>query len=104
MRDGSFPPRPRTLPQNAKLHAMLDEIAAQSTLNGRTLTNKEWKIVMISGHAIATNEDVDLICGIEGEWCNLRESSASMSVERTTSLIEYIAAWAAQNGVRFKFD
>jgi hypothetical protein len=94
----------RSLAQNALLHAMFGELAKQGTYLGRKLTPNQWKTLMISGHAVAVGIGADVIPGIEGEFVNVRESSAQMSVARMTSLIEYIHAWAAENGVRFSQD
>jgi hypothetical protein len=97
-------PPTRSLEQNAKLHAMFGELAAKGVYLGRRLSLNQWKTLMISGHAVATGLGVDMIPGIENEFVNIRESSAQMGVARMTSLIEYIHAWAAENGVQFKQD
>ena len=91
----------RSLEQSAKLHAMFGELAIKAKWQGEKLTPEQWKMLMISAHAIATGEPCKLTVGIEGEMVNLRESSAKMSVKRMSSLIEYIHAWAAQNEVVF---
>lgn len=91
----------RSLEQNAKLHALFSELARKAKLCGRSYTANQWKTLMISGHAIATGLGVEMVPGVEGEFVNIRESSASMTVARMTSLIEYIHAWGAQNGAHF---
>jgi hypothetical protein len=97
-------PPTRSLEQNAKLHAMFGELEKKAKYLGRRLTLNQWKTLMISGHAVATGLGADMVPGIEGEYVNIRESSAQMSVARMTSLIEYIHAWAAMNNVQFKQD
>jgi hypothetical protein len=92
----------RTIEQNAKLHALFGELAHQATWAGSKLTAEQWKVLMISAHTIAAKEPCKMVIGLEGEVVNLRESSAQMSVARMISLIEYIHAWGAQNGVKFK--
>jgi hypothetical protein len=94
-------PKTRSLEQNAKLHAMFGELEKQAQHLGRRLTAQQWKTLMISGHAIATGLGVEMVPGLEGEFVNIRESSAQMSVARMTSLMEYMQAWAAENNVRF---
>lgn len=91
----------RNLDQNAKFHAMLGDIARQAKWCGRKLKPEQWKVLLISGHAIATKEGADVLPGLEGEYVNIRESSAEMSVGRMASLIEYTTAWATGQGVRF---
>ena len=92
----------RTVEQNSKLHALFGELAHQAKWSDSKLTAEQWKVLMISAHTIATKEPYRMVIGIEGEVVNLRESSAQMSVARMISLIEYIHAWGAQNGVKFK--
>lgn len=92
----------RTVEQNAKLHALFGELSHQAKWADSKLTAEQWKVLMISAHTIATKEPCRMVIGIEGEVVNLRESSAQMSVARMISLIEYIHAWGAQNGVVFK--
>lgn len=97
-------PPTRSLEQNAMLHAMFCELAKQAKYMGRALTAYQWKNLLISGHSIAVGLAPEIVPGIEGEFINLRESSAQMTIARMTSLIEYIHAWAAENGIQFKQD
>lgn len=92
-------PRTRSLDQNAKLHAMFADVAKQAALHGRKLTAEQWKVVFISGHAVATGIGADLLPGIEGEFVNIRESSARMGIARMASLIEYMLAWGVDNSI-----
>ncbi|WP_144156533.1 recombination protein NinB [Paraburkholderia sp. BCC1885] len=92
-------PATRSIDQNAKLHAMFADVARQSALHGRKLTADQWKVIFISGHAVATGLGADLLPGIEGEFVNIRESSARMGVKRMASLIEYMLAWGADNEI-----
>ncbi|PIT43392.1 recombination protein NinB [Snodgrassella alvi] len=87
--------------QNAKLHAMLGDIAKQKTFNGKKLSIEQWKMIFVSGHRIATGGQAEMAIGLEGEIINLRESTAQMGVKRMASLIEYITAWGAENDVKF---
>lgn len=92
----------RTLEQNAKLHAMLSDIAQQATYQGDRMDIDGWKNLFVSGHTIATKEPYKLVMGLEGELVNVRERTSKMGVRRLASLIEYVGAWAAENGVVFK--
>lgn len=91
--------RTRSLDQNAKLHALFSEAAKSHTWQGRKLTPTQWKVLFISGHSMATGRGADMVPGLEGEFVNIRESSASMSVSRMTSLIEYVQAWMVEQEV-----
>ena len=94
-------PMTRNLEQNAKFHAMCQDVANQAEFMGRKLSMEQWKVLFISGHAIATNQKADVVPGLEGEFVNIRESSAKMSVSRMASLIEYVTAYGVANGVKF---
>ena len=90
------PPR-RSLDQNARLHAMLSDIAASGfEWAGCRRTVDELKVLFVSAHAIAEGRNQEVVRGLEDEPVALRESTASMSKDRLGSLMEYIAAWCAQ--------
>ena len=82
--------------QNAKFHAMCSDLAKSGAQwAGKPRTADQWKVLLVSGHAMATKQGADMVPGIEGEYVNLRESTALMSVKRSSSLIEYTAAFMA---------
>lgn len=87
-------PLTRSLEQNAKFHAICSELAG-TVWAGKPRSADEWKVLLISGHAVATKQAIDVVPGLEGEFINLRESSARMSVARASSLIEYAESWLA---------
>lgn len=91
----------RNLDQNARFHAMLGDIARQVQWCGKWLKPEQWKVLLISGHAVATRQQAEIVPGLEGESVNIRESSAQMSVGRMASLIDYVHAWAAGYDVKF---
>jgi hypothetical protein len=93
-------PATRKLDQNSMLHALFGHVAKQAKWMGRTLNAVQWKVLFISGHAAATGLGSDMVPGLEGEFANIRESSAEMSIARMSSLIEYVLAWCANNGIR----
>lgn len=90
----------RSLDQNAKFHAICSDLA-RSTLEwaGSRRTADEWKVLLVSGHTKATDGEVDVVPGIEGEFVNIRESTARMTVARAASLLEYTIAFCAAHGV-----
>ena len=90
----------RNLEQSAKFHAICGEIAKLHKFAGALRTPEQWKMLLISGHAVATKQGSEMLPGLEGEWCNLRESSAKMSVRRMASLIEYAVSYCGGNEVQ----
>jgi hypothetical protein len=93
-------PATRSLQQNALLHALFSDLSKRAKFHGRTLSAAQWKVLMISGHSVATGGGADIVPGIESEWVNLRESSAGMSIRRMNSLLEYVIAWCVENDIR----
>jgi hypothetical protein len=93
----------RTLEQNAKFHALCDDLAKSDvTWAGKRRTAAQWKVLLVSGHAVATKEGSEILPGIEGEFVNIRESTALMSKKRGASLIEYTLAFCAMHGVSMR--
>jgi hypothetical protein len=93
------PPK-RTDGQNERFHAICGDIAKSGlTWAGKRRSAAEWKVLLVSGHATATKEGSEMIPGLEGEFVNIRESTALMSVKRGSSLIEYATSFALQNSV-----
>jgi NinB protein len=91
----------RTLEQNSLFHSICEDIAkAGFVWHGKKRNAEQVKVLLVSGHAIATGEGAEVVAGLEGEFINLRESTALMSVKRSSSLIEYATAWATLNGYK----
>ena len=91
----------RSLDQNAKFHAICGDIAKSGAMwAGKKRDAKQWKVLLVSGHATVTGDGSDMVPGLEGEFVNLRESTALMSVRRSSSLIEYALAYCAVNNIR----
>lgn len=86
--------------QNAKFHAICSDLAKSGlTWAGKPRSAAQWKVLLVSGHATATKEGAEMVPGIEGEFVNVRESTALMSVRRSSSLIEYALAFCAAHDV-----
>ena len=95
------PPK-RSADQSALFHALCGQIAkAKPEWSGIPMDAESWKALLVVSHAAATAEGgVRLVPDLEGSGLvQLRESTATMSKARASSLIEYVQAWAAQNGV-----
>lgn len=93
-------PSTRTADQNAKFHAICSDIAKSGTKwAGKRRTAAQWKVLLVSGHAVATNEGAEIVPGLENEFVNLRESTALMSKKRGASLIEYTLAFCVAEGI-----
>ena len=95
-------PETRSDHQNRLLHALFADVAAQALWMGQKRTPAEWKVLFVSGHSVATKQGAELVPGLEGEFLNLRESTARMGKARMASLLDYVMAWCAQNGVELR--
>lgn len=89
-------PPNRTSEQNAHFHAICWELQQlKAEWAGKARNAAEWKVLLVSGHAVATKDGAEIVPGLEGEFINLRESTALMSKKRGASLIEYSLAFLA---------
>lgn len=88
----------RSLPQNSLFWAMLTDVAAHKEHNGRKYTPDQWKLLFLC----AIGREMQFIPSLDNKtfipWGN---SSSDLSKEEMTALIEFIAAWGAENGVVF---
>lgn len=93
-------PPTRSLDQNAKFHAICHDLAKSDfRWAGKRRSLEEWKVLLISAHAVATETKGEVIPGIEGEFVAIRESSARMSVARAASLITYALSFCDTHGI-----
>ena len=91
----------RSLDANAKLWAMLEDVACQCTLiiNGEkcTATREEWKSVFTA----ALKRENRIAMGIDGGVVMLGHSTSKMRKAEFSELIELIHAYGAENGVHW---
>ncbi|HVI27485.1 recombination protein NinB [Hansschlegelia sp.] len=91
----------RTLPQNARLHAMLTEVARQIEWHGKKLPASDWKFIFLD----ALKRELRMVPNIDGTgFVNLGRSTSDLSKEEMSDLMELIAAFGARHGVVFKGD
>ena len=86
----------RSLEQNAKFWAMLNEISAQVVWHGRKLSSEEWKIVFS-----AALKKQEVIPGIDGGFVAMGQSTSRMTKREMADLITIIEAFGAQHDVIF---
>lgn len=86
----------RSTEQNARMWAMLAEIAAQVVWHGRKLTSEEWKHVFS-----ASLKRQDVVPGLDGGFVVLGTSTSKMTIREMGDLMELMSAFGAQQGVRF---
>lgn len=90
-------PKTRKLEQNAKMWAMLAEVAAQVVWHGRKLTAEEWKWIFS-----ASLKKQEAVPGLDGGFVILGQSTSDMTVGEMADMITLIQAFGAQNDVVFR--
>jgi hypothetical protein len=92
----TFQRNKRSIPQNARLWAMLGEISRQVEWHGARLSPDDWKIMFLQalGHEmrIAPNIAGDGIVSLGGR-------SSKLSKQEFSDLMELMSAFAAERGV-----
>ena len=91
----------RTAEQNKKLWPLLNEVAAQITLDGEKHDADEWKTIFMSGLNKHLKLEMRVIRGIYGEPVNLGRSTSKLDKELFSELIELIMWYGAEHGVVF---
>lgn len=88
----------RTTDQNAKMWALLTEVAQQVPWHGLKLSADDWKLIFLD----ALKREVRMVPNIDGNgFVNLGRSSSDLSKAEMSDLIEIIHAFGAQHGVVF---
>ncbi len=90
----------RSLEQNARLWAMLNEISRQVEWYGRKLTSEDWKHVFS-----AALKKQDVVPNLDGTgFVILGLSTSKMSKKELGDLMELISAFGADKGVEFSYE
>lgn len=88
----------RTLPQNARMWAMLTDVALQLQWYGKALTTEEWKLLFLDG----LSGELRMIPNLDGTgFIPLGRSSSNLTKKEFGDLIEVIYAFGAQHGVEW---
>lgn len=86
----------RSLAQNARLWAMLEDIASQVDWYGQKLTKDEWKDVFS-----AAMKRTKVVPGLDGGFVVCGQSTSKMTIAEMCEMQELMEAFGAQRGVRF---
>lgn len=91
----------RSLPQNDRMWAMLSDVSDQLAWHGQRLKAAEWKILFLD----ALNRELRTVPDIYGIGVvALGRSSSDLTKDEMSQLIELIACFAAEHGVKFGDD
>lgn len=87
----------RSVEQNARMWAMLNEIAEHVVWYGEKLTAPEWKIVLSS---VLARQKV--VPGPDGGFVALGVSTSKLTKQQMSDLMLLIEAFGSEHGVEFK--
>lgn len=88
----------RSLPQNARLWAMLSDVAVQLRWHEKWLPPNDWKLLFLE----ALKRESRLVPNLDGTGVvDLGRSSSDLSKEEMTDLIELIFEFGSRHGVIF---
>jgi hypothetical protein len=87
----------RSNDQNARMWAMLTDIATQVVWHGQKLTPEEWKDM-----ATAALKRQRVVPGIDGGFVVLGARTSRMTIAEMAELMEFLDAFGVQQGVRFR--
>ncbi|WP_293543541.1 recombination protein NinB [Phenylobacterium sp.] len=94
----TFQEAKRTSDQNARMWAMLTEVARQVQWHGQRLSADDWKLVFLAG----LKAELRIVPNLDGTgFVQLGRSSSDLSVSEMADLIDLIAAFGARQGVEF---
>ncbi len=86
----------RSIDQNSRLWAMLSDVAMQKTHAGRKYTADQWKCLFLH----ACGREIQFIPALDNStFLPYGHSSSDLSKEEFSELLDFIAAWGAENGV-----
>jgi hypothetical protein len=91
----------RSTDQNARMWAMLTEVAQQVEYHGLKLTPDDWKLIFLD----ALKREVRMVPNLDGNgFVSLGRSSSDLSKGEFSDLIELIFKFGAEHGVTFQDD
>jgi hypothetical protein len=91
----------RSVEQNAKLHATLTDIARQIEWAGAKRDVDTWKRLLTAAWLRARGESVEILPAVDGHGVDVVfRRTSSLTVKECAELLEFVQAWAVENGVR----
>ena len=92
----TFKETKRSIPQNDKFWALLSDIAAQKEHMGRKYPADIWKLLFLD----AFGRETKFVPALDGSTVvPIGQSSSDLSKAEMSELIQFIEAWASENGV-----
>ncbi len=92
----------RSLDQNSRFWAMLTDCAVQGRINDRRFNTEQWKLMFMHAYAEERGIEIKYLPALNrAGMVPCGRSSSDLSVQEMSELMDYIAAWGAENGIKF---
>jgi hypothetical protein len=86
----------RSLPQNALLHARIDEIAEAVEWAGKKRDAEVWKRLLVAAWLRAKGSQVEVLPALDGHGIDLVYApTSSLTKDELSDLYEFVESWAA---------
>lgn len=93
----------RSLAENAMLHALLGQISREVEWAGKKRDIETWKRLLVAAWCRAKGEHIEMLPALDGHGVDIVfRRTSQLTRSECAELIEYVLAWAAMNGVKFK--
>ena len=93
----------RSLAENAMLHALLGQISREVEWAGKKRDIETWKRLLTAAWCRARNEHIEMLPAIDGHGSDIiYRHTSQLTVSECAELIEYVQAWAVDQGVKLK--
>lgn len=98
-------PQPRSSQQNARLHAMLTELALNVEWGGKKLPMEVWKRLCMAAWMREERQSPQLVPALDGNGVDIiYERTSRLTKDECGRLMEWITAFAAERGVMLGVD
>lgn len=98
-------PQPRSSQQNARLHAMLTELALNVEWGGKKLPMEVWKRLCMAAWMREERQSPQLVPALDGNGVDIiYERTSRLTKDECGRLMEWITAFAAERGVLLGVD
>lgn len=88
----------RSVPQNARMWAMLTDIARQLPWHGQRLNTEDWKLIFLD----ALKREQRMVPALDGAgFVNLGRSSSDLSKSEMSDLIDLMHAFGTEHNIVF---
>lgn len=95
--------RERSVEQNSKLHAVLQDISTQKQWHGQHLDVECWKRLMVAAWERANGRSAEFYPALDGVGMDVVYTRTSrLNKGEMSELVEYATAWAVENGVEMQ--